>query len=199
MKRVLVEVVVAVVLAVGGGLLLWGSNFSSNMVHDQLADQKISFPAAAGLPEATKDSLAKYAGKQVLDGPAAKAYANQYIGEHLKATNGGKTYSETSTEARKAAADAAAATKANAANVAELQATASDLMDKRQTLFMGETLRGLLLYAWGWWLVGRIAFWVAMFVFLAAAGVLVAAFLTRPHHVKAAATSDASAPGMASV
>lgn len=30
----------------------------------------------------------------------------------------------------------------------------------RQTLFMGDTLRGVLLNAYGWWLVGTIAMWV---------------------------------------
>ena len=33
------------VLAIGGGLLTWGGNFAAGMVHDQLAAQKISFPA----------------------------------------------------------------------------------------------------------------------------------------------------------
>jgi len=43
------------------------------------------------------------------------------------------------------------------------QANPSDqkLQAQVQTLFRGETLRGLLLYAWGWSLVGTIAFWVA--------------------------------------
>ena len=30
----------------------------------------------------------------------------------------------------------------------------------RQTLFMGDTLRGMLLNAYGWWFVGTIAMWV---------------------------------------
>ncbi len=38
--------VLAVVLAVAGGLLLWGHNFVSDQVHTQLAAQKIVFPPA---------------------------------------------------------------------------------------------------------------------------------------------------------
>ena len=47
------RVVLFMVLAVGGGLLLWGSNFASNMVHSQLSEQKIAFPpkGAGARPE----------------------------------------------------------------------------------------------------------------------------------------------------
>ena len=38
--------VVAVVLLVAGGLLLYGSSFVKDQVHDQLATQKIFFPPA---------------------------------------------------------------------------------------------------------------------------------------------------------
>src|SRR5438270_8611685 len=44
-RRAIVEGVLFMVLAVGGGLLFWGGHFATNMVHDQLVDQKISFPA----------------------------------------------------------------------------------------------------------------------------------------------------------
>ena len=37
--------VLAVVLLVAGGLLVWGHNFIDSQVHDQLAAQKIFFPA----------------------------------------------------------------------------------------------------------------------------------------------------------
>jgi hypothetical protein len=45
--------------------------------------------------------------------------------------------------------------------------TDQKLAGQAQTLFRGETLRGLLLYAWGWWLVGRIAFFVALGLMIA--------------------------------
>src|SRR6266568_4404638 len=39
--------VLAVVLLVAGGLLLWGHNFVSDQVHSQLTAQKIVFPPAS--------------------------------------------------------------------------------------------------------------------------------------------------------
>ncbi len=41
-----VGAVLVVVLLVAGGLLLWGQSFASSNVHDQLAQQQISFPSA---------------------------------------------------------------------------------------------------------------------------------------------------------
>jgi hypothetical protein len=168
MRRVLVEVIAAVVLAVGGGLLFWGSSFANNFVHDQLVAQQIRFPAKGSPALDPKEfpSLQKYAGQLVDNGAKAKAYAEDYIGKHLKSVNAGKTYSQTSDEAR-----------ANP-NDAKLAAA-------KTTLFQGETLKGILLFAWGWWLVGKIAFYASLFLFLAAVGLLVAAFLTRPHPAKA--------------
>ena len=43
----LAGLVLAVVLAIGGGLLLWGHSVISTDVHNQLAAQKIVFPAAS--------------------------------------------------------------------------------------------------------------------------------------------------------
>lgn len=143
------------VLSVGGGLLLWGSNFAGNMVHNQLADQKIAFPekGSPGLDAKEFPGLQRYAGQAVDSGPKAKAYADQYIKAHLAEVAGGKTYSEVS-----------ALSRANPKD--------DVLAGKVQTLFRGETLRGLLLYAWGWSVVGMIAFWSGIAALLGATGVL---------------------------
>jgi hypothetical protein len=164
-RRAVVEAVILAVLAVGGGLLAWGGGFASDMVHDQLADQKISFPAkgSPALDPATYPGLQQYAGQAVDSGPKAKAYANEYIKVHLAEVAGGKTYSETSELSRANPDDA-------------------KLAGQVQTLFRGETLRGLLLYAWGWSVVGMIATIVSWFAFAGAAIVLVALLygLRRP-------------------
>ncbi|MBV8561357.1 MAG: hypothetical protein JO050_11315 [Acidimicrobiia bacterium] len=166
-RRTAVEVVLLMVLAVGSGLLLWGSSFAHNMVHDQLAAQKIAFPAKGSPALDPKEfpGLQRYAGQAVDNGPKAKAYADQFIATHLKSVAGGKTYSEVSTAAQASPNDA------------KLQAQA-------QTLFRGETLRGLLLYAWGWSLVGTIAFWVGGAAFVGALIVLAAIVyaLLRPQN-----------------
>jgi hypothetical protein len=154
-RRTAVEVVLFLLLAVGGSLLLWGSTFAGNMVHDQLASQKIQFPPKGSSALSAKEfpGLQRYAGQAVDNGPKAKAYANQFIATHLKSVAGGQTYSQVS-----------AASQQNPSNQA--------LAGQANTLFKGETLRGLLLYAWGWSVVGRIAFWVALAAFAGALVVL---------------------------
>src|SRR5689334_18238674 len=93
-RRTAVEVVLFLVLAVGGGLLAWGSHFAGNMVHDQLAAQKIRFPAKGSAALSPKEfpGLQRYAGQLVDSGPKAKAYANQFIATHLKGIANGQTY-----------------------------------------------------------------------------------------------------------
>ena len=166
-RRAAVEAVLVLVLAIGGGLLMWGGTFASNMVHDQLADQRIYFPqkGAQNFDAKTYPGLQQYAGQMVDSGPKAKAYANEYIAVHLKETGGGKTYSELSTLSRQNPND-------------------TKLAGTVQTMFRGETLRGLLLYAWGWSVVGHIASIVAWAAFLGAAVVLLALAygLMRPEH-----------------
>ena len=56
---------IAVVLVVAGALLTWGSNFSEDYVHDELAAQAITFPPAAALEEEGREDLVKYADQQV--------------------------------------------------------------------------------------------------------------------------------------
>jgi hypothetical protein len=160
------------VLAVGGGLLLFGSNFSTNMVHDQLAQQRITFPAKGSptLDPQEFPGLQQYAGQAVDTGPKAKAYANEFIAAHLKKASGGKTYSEVS-----------AFSQADPGN--------TKLAAQVQTLFRGETLRGLLLYAWGWSVVGAIAYWAGLAALLGALGVLGAlamGFLLHERQIKLA-------------
>ncbi len=157
---VIIGSILFLVLTVGGGLLTWGSNFSHNMVHDQLSQQNITFPPAAseGLSAKEFPGLQQYGGQAVDSGPKAKAYANEFIAAHLQASGGGMTYSE-----------ASAASRANPDD-AKMAATV-------QTLFRGETLRGLLLYAWGWSVVGSIAGYAGIAAFAGAAAVLFALML----------------------
>jgi hypothetical protein len=155
----IIGAILFLVLSVGGGLLLWGSNFAHNMVHNQLSDQKISFPPKGEALDAKEfPGLQRYAGQAVDNGPKAKAYADQFIKAHLAAVADGKTYSEVSSLSRAKPDDEA-------------------LAGQVQTLFRGETLRGLLLYAWGWSVVGMIAFWTGLAALLGALGVLGALML----------------------
>lgn len=156
--RVLVlQVGLVGILAFVAGFAYWASSFSHTMVRDQLSAQQIAFPPAGSraLDPAEFPDLQQYAGQQVVDGDQAKAYADGFIGRHLKAIAGGKTYSQVS-----------AAALANP--------TDQKLAGQVQTLFRGETLRGLLLNAYGWWTIGQYAFYAAVGLTVAAGAVLAA-------------------------
>jgi len=143
--RRVVEVILLVILGVGSGLLFYGSHFGLDMVHSQLTAQDISFPVkgSASLTPAEFPDLQQYAGQKVDTGDKAKAYANGFIRRHLAAVDNGQTYSQVSAES--------IAAPTNATLTADVA-----------TLFKGETLRGLLLYAWGWSVVSTIALYAAI-------------------------------------
>ena len=163
-------IVVAVVLLFAGGLLVWASSFATQNVHDQLAAQQITMPAAAALTTpAQKAALGQYVGQELTTGAQAKAYADHYIQVHMDEASGGKTYSQISGEymaALKAAPTAQATT---------------DLGQLRQTLFMGTTLRGMLLNAYAFATLGTIAMWAAIASFIGAAVMLTLGVLGLRH------------------
>ena len=141
----------AVVLLIGAGLLTWASMFIGNQVNDQLGAQHITMPTSAtglsDLPASDQAALKQYSGQQMTTGPQAKAYANHYIAVHMSEASGGKSYSEVSGQFIQQCSDPkAAATKA-----------CQDLAGLRQTMFMGSTLRGLLLYGYAFATIGTIA------------------------------------------
>ncbi len=148
----LVGTVLTVVLAVAGGLLLWGYRFADSNVRDQLTSQQIFFPPA-GSPALASDEIGpylnRYAGQQLTTGAQAEAYADHFIAVHLTEVAGGQTYSQVSTKAQAAPND-------------------TQLQGQVQTLFRGETLRGLLLNAYAFWKVGQIAKWASIAAFLSA-------------------------------
>jgi hypothetical protein len=130
------------------------------MIHDQLAAQKIYFPAQGStalkaLPAKDAAAMQKYAGQQLTTGDQAEVYADHFIAVHLKEVAGGQTYSQVSTAAQ-----------ANPQN--------TKLAAQVQTLFRGETLRGLLLNAWGWSQVALYALYAAIGLTVAAVAVLCA-------------------------
>lgn len=142
------QVVLALTLAAGAGFCYWASSFTHSYVHDQLASQKISFPVASSpaikaLPAADAQAMKVYAGQALTTGEQAQTYANHFIAVHLREIGGGQTYSQVSAQAMAHPTDA-------------------KLAGEVQTLFRGETLRGLLLNAWGWWTIGSYALYAAI-------------------------------------
>jgi len=162
----------AVVFTIAGALLTWGNNFAGDYVHDELASQHISFPTAASLQEEGRGDLLKWADHKVDTGKEAEAYAS-YIDGHLVGVADGATYADLGTPERAAKADVQAAVQAGKpqATVDELQAKADAITNQRNTMFKGETLRGLLLSAYAWSTIGTIA-GIAAVVAFGAAGVM---------------------------
>jgi hypothetical protein len=146
--------VLAVVLAIGGGLLVWGHSVVNTDVHNQLAAQKIVFPAASSpeikaLPASDATAMKAYSGQVMTTGAQAETYADHFIAVHLKEIGGGKTYSQLSA--------ASMAQPKNAALAAQVE-----------TVFKGTTLRGMLLNAYGWWQMGQIMLIAAIVAFAGA-------------------------------
>ena len=141
----------AIFLMIAAGLLNWGATFANQSVTSQLENQNIAFPTEAAMPEATRDQLAKWAEQKVTTGEMARDYSDLYIWEHMKAqatsvTGGPATYSEVS-------ASYLGMLRDPAVTVVELQRYS----DLRDSLFMGNTLRGMLLEAYAFGTLGVIA------------------------------------------
>jgi hypothetical protein len=150
-----VSAALAATLLIVGGLLLWGSAYVHNTVQGQLAAQQITFPPAAAFahPKAGSEitpnmipSVSQYAGQQLLTGQQAEAYADHFIAQHITDMAGGKTYSQLSTE-----------------SIAQPNNT--QLAGLVSTVFKGETLRSMLLNAYGWWKVSQITYIIALIAF----------------------------------
>ncbi len=91
-------------------------------------------------------SVSQYAGQQLLTGQQAEAYADHFIAVHIQTMSGGKTYAQLS---------AASLAQPNNTKLAGLVST----------VFKGETLRSMLLNAYGWWKVSQITYIAAIVAF----------------------------------
>ena len=169
-------VAVAILLVLLGFVFKTNADFADSYVHDQLAEQKISFTAAEFLSDEEKTSscLIENAGTPLDSGKKAECYANDYIGMHLKGIGGGETYATIGAIQTKAKTALADATAANATNVVELKADLDKITGQRETMFKGETLRGLLLTSYGFSIFGEKAALAGMLSFLGAIVMLLA-------------------------
>jgi hypothetical protein len=138
--------VVAVVLIVLGAAAIYGGWFGRDNVRDRLEPQNIAFPPAAAMTPEEKAEVGEFAGQKVDTGVEAEAFS-RYIGGHLESINEGQTYAETSAAAREEGLD---------------PEVAAELQGKADALFKGETLRSILLNAYGWWTVATISLWAGV-------------------------------------
>ena len=183
-------VVATVAFLVAGVLLTWGSNFSSDYVGTELSSQNITFPSAADLTAEGRDDLVQYADQQLDTGAEAEAYAS-FINGHLQGIADGATYADLGGPESAAKADVTAAVDAGQpqAQIDALQAKADGISGQRNSLFKGETLRGLLLSAYAWSTVGAIAGIAAIGAFVAAGLMAILVALGIVHQRRTAKTA----------
>jgi hypothetical protein len=165
-------VLLAVFLLIAGGLLTYAYSYIGNEVDAQLSAQDIKMPegdALKSLPPADQTALKPYAGSPMDTGPEARAYADHYIQAHMNAMSGGKSYSEVSS------AYLAMTPEQKASPEGEKAA------GLRNSLFQGNTLRGLLLYGAAFATMGTIAGIAAIGAFAAAVILLILGLLGLRH------------------
>lgn len=164
--------IIAVVLFASSAGLFYAHSFVHKQVRQQLAEQHITFPVAGSealvsLPDSDRQAISQYAGQQLLTGAQAEVFADHYIAVHLKNIGGGKTYSELSAASMAAPADQA-------------------LAGKVQTMFRGETLRGLLLNAYAFDTMATVAYYAAFGALIAGFVLVLLAALGFTHAGRAA-------------
>ncbi len=147
-----VGLVTVVVLLVAGGLLMWAYAFTHDEVHKQLAAQEIYFPPKQAFEhpkegtEITKSmipSVSQYAGQQLLTGQQAEVWANDFIAVHLSEMPYKGVYAKISEAAR-------------------AHPESKQLAALEQTSFQGTTLRGMLLDAYAFSVIGTVTFWASI-------------------------------------
>ena len=202
MKRKTLDILVGLGLVVLAGLLLVAgivltsnANFANDYVKDQLSQQQITFKTAETMTAEEKQSacLVKYAGQRLTTGKQAECYANEFIGLHLKSIAGGKTYAQLGDVQTGLKAQIAALPKDDPA-VAGLQKQLTDTTSARETVFKGETLRGLLLTSYGFSEFGRKAEQGALAMYLGAGLLLLLSAAGLVHAVRTPPNATFAAP-----
>ena len=176
-RIITLQVAMVVVLAFSSGFALFEGSFVTGMVHDQLAAQQIYFPpqsavvAGGALDPAEFSDITQYAGQQVDNGTKAQAYAQGFLGRHLQAIAGGKTYAQMGSLSAPISAQLAITPKTDP-NYAVLQGQLATIAGQKASLFQGEMLRSTLLNAWGWSQLGLYTTFAGFFLMIVALGVL---------------------------
>ena len=173
--------IVGVVLLAAAALLFYAHSYVHGQVADQLKEQQITFPAAGSqaitsLPAADQKEITRYAGQTMQTGAQARAFADHYIKVHLGEVANGQTYAQVSAK--------------SLANPDDQK-----LAGQVQTLFRGETLRGLLLNAYAFDTMATVAWIAAWISLIAGVLLLLMAFLGIRH----ARTTDEAAPAQPSM
>jgi hypothetical protein len=161
----------AALLVVVGLVLTSNANFAKDYVARQRGEQHVTFKTRDTLTkeEAASSCVVRYAGQRLTTGAQAECYANEFIGLHLKTIAGGKTYAQLGDVQTELRASITSAQATDPTAVASLQKQLSDVTAQRETVFKGETLRGLLLTSYGFSVFGVKGEQVATVMYLLAA------------------------------
>jgi hypothetical protein len=177
-RIITLQSVLVVVLAAASGFAFFEGAFVTNMIHDELVSQQIYFPGtdqikAGGAldPAEFPAEIRSYAGTQVDSGDKARVYANDFINKHLQGVANGLTYAQVSSAASAASAKLATMQSSDP-GYADQQALVAKLSGQKTTLFQGETLRGNLLNAYGWYTIGTYTIYAGIGLMLAALVIL---------------------------
>lgn len=189
--------IIVIVLVVAGALLMVGYNFANDNVKTQLSAQKIFFPEKGS--DSLKDAkiapfLNKYAGQQLTTGAQAEAYANHYIAVHVAESAEGKTFAQLGDVQRTLRGQITAAKASNDPTLASLEQKLAEVTATRETVFKGESLRGMLLNAYAFWKVGQIALIAAVAAFAGAGVMAILTILGFWHLRKVSPTEEFLAP-----
>jgi len=189
--------VIALLLLVVGIVMTSNANFAKNYVADQLGAQHITFKTAGTLTDEEKAQacLVTYAGQKLTTGKQAECYANNFIGLHLKGIANGQTYADLGAPQTQLRNQITAAQQANPNDpaIADLQKQLDGVTAQRDTVFKGETLRGLLLTSYGFSVFGEKAAQAALVAYLAA-GLLLLLGLAGLIHALVTPKTKAFAP-----
>ncbi len=202
-RIITLQAIIVVVLAAASGFALYIGNFTTTQIHDELVAQQITFPTTAALAADTRSSeypqdFKQYAGQPLDSGDKARAYANGYLGVHLNEVAGGLTYSTIGSKITELNGYIAK-TPTTDPNYKNLQNEVAILQGQRTTLFQGETLRSMLLNAYGWWTIGTYTTYAGYGLMLAALVVLgalmfeVFAAARKPEKIKVTQRASAAA------
>lgn len=172
-------IVVALGLVLLGSQMRADADFAVTYVADQLGQQRIDFkPADALTPEErSQPCLAEHAGARMTTGRQAECYATSFIGQHLPKIANGKTFAELRGVQTSLRADLAAAQAAGDPSAGDLQRQLNEVTAKRQSLFEGETMKGLLLTTYGFSTLGAKAAQAATVSYGAAAALFLASIV----------------------
>jgi hypothetical protein len=177
-RIITLQTVLVVVLAAASGFAFFEGTFVTNMIHDELVSQQISFPGTDQVkpggaldPKEFPAEITQYAGTKVDNGDKARVYANDFIAKHMAGIANGQTYSQVSSKLQ---ADNAKLAKMQPTDpgYSDLQKEINTLSAQRTTLFQGDTLRSSLLNAYGWYTFGTYTIYAGIGLLVAALAVL---------------------------